>query len=65
MTKRLHSETEEAHVVLVRGRGERLVYVGGLRDCEAWLALNADKLLEGNGHFELREGPSAPLPRPR
>jgi hypothetical protein len=63
MTKRPPTEGEQAHVVLVRGRAEKLVYSGDLPDCEAWLALNGDKLLEGDAHFELRDGRPVSLPR--
>ncbi len=48
---------DPAHVILVRGGKESVVYRGGLEDCEAWLALNGDKVSTGEGHFELREGP--------
>jgi len=50
-------EGDQAHVVLVRGLEEHLVYDGSRSDCEAWLALNADKPGGGEGHFELRDGP--------
>lgn len=51
-----HGLAEPAYVVLVRGAEERVVYDGGLKDCEAWLALNGDKPSIEEGHFELREG---------
>lgn len=47
---------DPAYVVLVRGIEEVVVYEGGLGDCQAWLALNGDKPIDGEGHFELREG---------
>jgi|YNPBryunderm2012_1023409.scaffolds.fasta_scaffold12789_3 hypothetical protein len=49
--------TEPAHVVLVRGGQQLVVYQGGVEDCEAWLALNGDKVSTGEGHFEMRNGP--------
>lgn len=50
-----HPMVQEASVVLVKGNEEQVVYRGGWRDCEAWLALNGDKPSSGEGHFEIRE----------
>lgn len=58
------NSSEPAHVLLVRGSKELVVYHGEFRDCAAWLALNGDKPTTGEGHFELRDGPPPGEPTP-